>query len=188
MNHNEIINYWSSPEHFEYGGWIYILPSEKGFPRCQCCGEEKKTWAKLERAHIIPLSLGGENIPSNYFLLCKECHKNMPDINNREYIIKYVENYFSNFIKEYHKQFTEWIDETNITQEEINQISMNIDGKGKAEFVEYLMKYSSTHLGDTVASVTTRKIPKFLGLLDKYYKDKIKQEKLLKRQSTFIFD
>ena len=33
----------------------------------------------LERAHIIPHSLGGASVPSNYLLLCKRCHSESPD-------------------------------------------------------------------------------------------------------------
>jgi len=36
----------------------------------------------LERCHIIPHSLGGEDTPSNYVLLCKDCHAEAPNTTN----------------------------------------------------------------------------------------------------------
>lgn len=73
-----------------------------GEPRCFACGcmnhpdyieyydenneiDIKKTWnqkkvcSALQKAHIIPKSLGGEMVPSNLFLLCPNCHFESPD-------------------------------------------------------------------------------------------------------------
>jgi len=57
-----------------------------GEPSCQGCGCWNTEWDKkpigkrwnhadgLEKAHIIPLALGGSNEPSNYLMLCRFCH------------------------------------------------------------------------------------------------------------------
>ncbi|EPW1408059.1 HNH endonuclease, partial [Salmonella enterica subsp. enterica serovar Javiana] len=44
----------------------------------------------LERAHIIPHSLGGSNDVSNYILLCSKCHRESPDIANESALIEWM--------------------------------------------------------------------------------------------------
>ena len=44
--------------------------------QCWACAEEHKT---LERAHVKARVAGGGMAPSNFFLLCRECHKEQPD-------------------------------------------------------------------------------------------------------------
>lgn len=44
----------------------------------------------LERAHIIPYALGGEDKPSNMVCLCKRCHKNAPNTNDYDAFIRYI--------------------------------------------------------------------------------------------------
>lgn len=57
------------------------------FNVCVCCGRES---SKLERAHIIPHSLGGSNDVSNYILLCNKCHRESPDIANESALIEWM--------------------------------------------------------------------------------------------------
>lgn len=57
------------------------------FNVCVCCGRES---SKLERAHIIPHSLGGSNDVSNYILLCSKCHRESPDIANESALIEWM--------------------------------------------------------------------------------------------------
>ena len=59
---------------------------EVGFPvdasemdtRCWRCGYERPT----ERCHVIPDALGGEDKPSQYRLLCNDCHLENPNVND----------------------------------------------------------------------------------------------------------
>jgi hypothetical protein len=54
---------------------------------CWNCGDNKYSESdrvRLERAHIIPESLGGDDIPSNYVLLCRECHRQAPNTCDKE--------------------------------------------------------------------------------------------------------
>ena len=46
--------------------------------RCWRCGYVRET----QRCHVIPHSLGGPDIPSNYRLLCEECHHEAPNVND----------------------------------------------------------------------------------------------------------
>lgn len=59
-------------------------------PCCFACGWFSEHWAKatskasweratLERAHIVPSSLGGPDDATNVILLCAPCHRDSPD-------------------------------------------------------------------------------------------------------------
>lgn len=54
--------------------------------RCWRCGYIKD----LERCHIIPDSLGGKNIPSNYVLLCNACHQEAPNVNDKKFMFEWI--------------------------------------------------------------------------------------------------
>lgn len=101
-------------DHFEANAVPVI--ADWGEPECLACGEfnesiyqnpkyEKflnqnrgvfRVWnlpeAKnfLQRCHIIPRMLDGENEVANYFLLCKECHQESPDYYDSRYFFAYV--------------------------------------------------------------------------------------------------
>lgn len=74
-----------------------------GEPSCFACGYWDEKWdrpikpedrwnrAKLERAHIVARSIGGEDVPSNYLLLCSRCHVLAPMTNKREWMLRWVE-------------------------------------------------------------------------------------------------
>jgi len=187
LSHARIVDYWSSSKQNKYGGWIFIYPEDVDYPRCQCCGTHKKKWDKLERAHIVPDSIGGENIASNYLLLCSECHKNLPDINNREYLLQYVEDYLGDYIEEFSKKIKKYIQESKITNEELETMCYEMTNN-KEKTREYLMENMSRHRADTSTFCTIRKIPKWIGLLDIFYKNKIRQSTVEKRQLNFDFD
>jgi hypothetical protein len=43
---------------------------------CWACGDEG---TELERAHIVARAAGGTWDPSNFWLLCRQCHREQPD-------------------------------------------------------------------------------------------------------------
>lgn len=47
---------------------------------CFICGLKR-----VERAHIVPYSLGGSNEPTNYALLCSMHHEDAPDVGTRAF-------------------------------------------------------------------------------------------------------
>jgi hypothetical protein len=66
---------------------------------CWNCGDDKSRKrdankpnpkARLERCHIIPHALGGKDEPSNYVLLCAECHIAAPDHTNPKYMWEWI--------------------------------------------------------------------------------------------------
>ena len=86
-----IAEYWdtrgleeSDPCHYVKSAWNPMV--DVGEPSCQGCGCWNSEWDErpigerwnhahgLEKAHIVPLSSGGSNEPSNYLMLCRFCH------------------------------------------------------------------------------------------------------------------
>ena len=101
---SKIFDYWLNTEEGhkrvkairdQVGSYPSFACADIDFPECFACSQpvrsksnfkdRVKNWrdvwnkASLERAHIIPHSKGGESIPSNLVLLCKDCHKENPD-------------------------------------------------------------------------------------------------------------
>ena len=42
--------------------------------QCLCCGKERRRGVPLEIDHILPIAMGGKNVPSNLQTLCKQCN------------------------------------------------------------------------------------------------------------------
>lgn len=83
-----IVEHWaSSPDRGRFARHLLDL----GEPSCFACGWYRERWddpntpsarwngSGLERAHIVPDSLGGAGTPDNLVLLCKPCHIDSPD-------------------------------------------------------------------------------------------------------------
>ena len=69
----QIVSFWrarANPPHIQ-------IEWSQAHRRCWRCAAER---SKLERCHIVPASLGGEDVPSNYVLLCAQCHLEAPDV------------------------------------------------------------------------------------------------------------
>lgn len=86
---DEIVSYWVTKVD---EGDLSIDFSE-AHERCWRCGYEKK----LERCHIVPHSLGGKDIPSNYVLLCKRCHLDNPNVSDPEIMWDWLKAYQCDF-------------------------------------------------------------------------------------------
>lgn len=51
----------------------------------------------MERCRIVPHSLGGKDIPSNYVLLCKICHLDNPNVSDPEIMWDWLKAYQCDF-------------------------------------------------------------------------------------------
>ena len=113
------------------------VDASEAFKRCWRCGCVRN----LERCHIIPRALGGEDIPSNFVLLCKRCHSENPNVNDPEIMWDWSKAYKEPFydifwikrgLEEYEKIYqTKFFDdikvyEKNITIEEIKNLISNL--------------------------------------------------------------
>ena len=52
--------------------------------------DDKVVKSKLEKCHIIPRAKGGEDVPSNLFLMCPSCHEQSPDTVNAGNFFRWV--------------------------------------------------------------------------------------------------
>lgn len=133
----EIVDYWFSIVDES----DLSVDAAEASERCWRCGEE----ARLERCHIVPASLGGEDSPSNLVLLCRRCHIETLNIADPEIMWDWIRAYATPFydtfwmiqgIKEYEiiygKSFNEELEKQNVDdiekfgrlfQEEIKQTS-----------------------------------------------------------------
>lgn len=101
-------------DHYEDGADPVI--EDRSIPSCMACGfhneriysnpkyekymnQDKETFSVwnlteakciLQRCHVIPRMVGGENQVSNYFLLCKECHQESPDYMDTKFFFAYI--------------------------------------------------------------------------------------------------
>jgi len=75
--HEEIKSYWESRI---YEGDIGCDWAE-ALTHCWRCGDTHKT-NSLHRCHIIPAQVSGFDIPSNFVLLCRNCHAEAPSFDN----------------------------------------------------------------------------------------------------------
>ena len=73
---SEIVDYWAARVD-ECNLSIDWAEAEE---YCWRCGSPKD----LTRCHIIPHSLGGNDEPSNYVLLCRACHEEAPNVADPE--------------------------------------------------------------------------------------------------------
>lgn len=83
----KLAQHWiTSPERDTYAPAFNDLAE----PRCFACGWFSEAWGKpsprasweratLERAHIVPRSHSGPDVPENIILLCAPCHQDAPD-------------------------------------------------------------------------------------------------------------
>lgn len=119
-SHFNIFNYWKGKIITENGNvtedilakGVEII-TDWGEPCCWGCGKPiighyekhlqrgdevdfKKLWndsrvrSKLNRCHIIPGALGGEDKPENLFLMCDSCHEHSPDTTNTGSFYRWV--------------------------------------------------------------------------------------------------
>ena len=114
-SHYAIFDYWkdkcismngevsSNGEYYDYvvhdfgepSGWGCGKPVKvKNYERLLRDNDLQSIWngvsGKLERCHIIPNALGGEDKPSNLFLLCHECHLLSPDTSNPKSFLRWI--------------------------------------------------------------------------------------------------
>tara|TARA_R110000824_G_scaffold387419_1_gene582711 strand:+ start:43 stop:711 length:669 start_codon:yes stop_codon:yes gene_type:complete len=113
----KIVEYWSNTPALvetdktgeKHEEW-FTPAIDIGEPSCFGCGiwssgwDRGKDWKEcwkiaasdsyrsLQRAHIVPRSLGGNNEPSNFVMLCKQCHFKNPHTTNRDLYIQWVLN------------------------------------------------------------------------------------------------
>lgn len=118
VRHYDIFDHWKDKVILKNGKISDLSDTEGeevvkdwGEPMCWACGKpvvgdyekscegerdlvllwnDKKVVSKLNRCHIIPKALGGENTADNLFLLCEDCHWSSPDTINPSSFFRWV--------------------------------------------------------------------------------------------------
>ena len=85
----DIVKYWTSHQD-ECGLSIDWAEGEERCWRCACKVTKEEN---LQRCHIIPRALGGEDTPSNLVLLCKRCHAEGPNVTDPEVMWDWIRSY-----------------------------------------------------------------------------------------------
>ena len=83
----EIVEYW---EQHVYEGDLGV-DFDDAETRCWRCGKERSRNG-LDRCHIIPEQepFYGKDEPSNFVLLCSRCHKEAPDVGDKETMFSWI--------------------------------------------------------------------------------------------------
>ncbi|WP_206854673.1 HNH endonuclease [Candidatus Enterococcus mangumiae] len=156
---DDIVSYWVTKV---YEGDLSVDFSE-AHERCWRCGYQKK----LERCHIIPHSLGGKDIPSNYVLLCKRCHIDNPNVSDPEIMWDWLKAYKADFYD------TFWAFQGMIEYKKIYGISFqqelinrNIEDRIVADIFKDQFKNASIHFGNPEFNVAT-----IAGILKMFLKE-----------------
>lgn len=74
--------------------WAMVNIPETGYgvdavdmaTHCWRCAYERET----EKCHVVPKSRGGEDLPSNYRLLCQDCHLENPNVKDPDEMDKWI--------------------------------------------------------------------------------------------------
>lgn len=147
----EIVNYWAG----QVCEGILSVDFSEAHERCWRCGCKRN----LERCHIIPNSLGGEDKPENLVLLCKRCHLDNPNVADPEIMWDWLQAYSVPFydtfwtlqgMKEYEKiygiSFREELKNREVTEKERGELE---------ELVKMQFDKVSVHYGDPYYNVAT---------------------------------
>lgn len=95
----EVVEDWGEPRCWACGRDAGKFHREAHYEEWLACDSEEgyiKIWnhklvkKDLNRCHIIPDALGGEDVPSNLFLMCPECHQLSPDTTNPNSFFRWV--------------------------------------------------------------------------------------------------
>lgn len=98
MEENDIlvVEDWGEPTCWCCGKFIYKVYDLKLYDDYCKNGDYNKIWNcagvrhNLNKCHIIPFSMDGDDTPNNLFLMCESCHIKSPDIINEKYFLNYV--------------------------------------------------------------------------------------------------
>lgn len=80
----KIAGYWQK----QWPGFVDDIEE----PSCFACHvfPDEEGWPRLQRCHIIAHSAGGSSDPSNFLVLCEDCHRAAPMTSDRTILIQWV--------------------------------------------------------------------------------------------------
>lgn len=128
---------------------------------CWRCGCERH----LQRCHIIPDALGGEDTPGNIVLLCKRCHAEGPNVRDPEIMWDWIKAYRVPFygtfwniqgMKEYEFLYQRRIeDEVRYFLSEVPIASQDEMGSSMQTALEEVRREAGVHFGQPYLNTAT---------------------------------
>lgn len=154
--------------------------------RCWKCGYKRN----LQKCHIIPDSLGGEDTPANLVLLCDQCHKEAPNVQDSKFMWDWLKSFHAPFYDTYWNLRA--IDEyKNIYNKDfIKELkSRNIvTNHAFREFWNIKIGESSYHFGNPYGNLSTLvgKLKMRIDAFDQKHKNKkYKSDILIEKEKNF---
>lgn len=149
----EIVDYWAS----KVDESDLSIDWSEAEEYCWNCGSPKD----LTRCHIVARSLGGEDTPSNYVILCRRCHEEAPNVDDPRIIWDWLlahksRLYKTYFVEEGLREY-EFIYKRTI-DEELNYITNKSQEQNIERFNEILkdsVSRSTTHWGQYTPNKAT---------------------------------
>lgn len=157
-SHAKILAYWFDIKHESVVGWESfdnIAECSLGHAFCWACGVKKSKIASLDKCHILPYALGGSNEPSNFFLMCGDCHDLSPDSAFPDIFFRWVrhrEAYTNKYLQDILDVMQPYMSQLN--DQQLNSVSNDL-----LDTVASSFEYVGSHGGKISRSTV-------LGLLD----------------------
>lgn len=150
---SKIVDYWSS----RIDECDLSVDWSEAEEYCWNCGSPKD----LTRCHIVARSLGGQDIPSNYVVLCRKCHEEAPNVEDPRIMWDWLIAHKSSFYKTYflvegYREYAFIYKRT--VEEELKHIANGAKSLDEDRFQEILkdaVSKSTTHWGQYVPNKAT---------------------------------
>jgi len=130
-------------EEWDYAMWYRAKDNPRLADLCQ-------NWNRLplERCHIIAKSRNGGNEPSNFVLLCPECHEASPDILDRDAFLRWLDLRPAQFIEIWKAQTLPVCQAFGVGLDDYSDMLMVIElNDDHDELIEFAVDYSTAHFG-----------------------------------------
>jgi hypothetical protein len=174
-----ILDYWYTKERLHEAKYFIDL----GEPTCWACGQGwngrydvvgatfaqcVKAWerAPLQRCHIVPRTLGGATEPSNFVLMCLECHDRAPNTTSREVFFAWFKK--QSWIKRESARLSEALEDAGFDFKNEAEMKRITETLYSAEFREWSKARSSLHWGQSERQGAVLTHSTVVGLLREY--------------------
>ncbi len=153
----KIAQHWEkSPRRRDFAPHLFLAE-----PCCFACGWFSERWgrdtpqaswqrANLERAHIVPKSLGGPDGAGNLLLLCRACHQESPDWRDPEQMARWIATREERPSREL-ETFLAWFAAAERVPDFKDALASVVEEEGAAERVSELLRellaQAGTHFG-----------------------------------------
>lgn len=150
---SKIVDYWAS----RIDECDLSIDWSEAEEYCWNCGSPKD----LTRCHIIARSLGGQDVPSNYVVLCRKCHEEAPNVGDPrimwDWLIAHKASFYKTFfLVEGYREYAFIYKRT--VEEEMKYIADEGQSPDQNRFQEILknaVSKSTTHWGQYTPNKAT---------------------------------